>query len=709
MKMSIRLLSLLLAMILCVGVCVPATVYATDHTAVEEPAEEAEAPAEEAEESTEETEEPAEEAEESTEEAEEPAEETEESTEETEESAEETEESTEETEESAEAETPAEEAAEPEQPLEGAAEAQVVVGIDENPARTVDGAAFGELCSGGAAAQIKAAWTNDAISAAAAKELLNGQTLYPQRTGWAELDQVIGDILAGAGENADTYTKLRYAYDWLVKRVSYSWDGYSYYTASVKCYNSFTEYNYLKNLTYEEGLEKSIPDDMANRTYHILTKKRGVCYDYSIAFAVIARYVGIDAYVHTGLFTFENTSLGQGHHGWAVLMLNGEKYVFDPQRDARNYEYYDNNGYYFGIAAENANRYDPNDTTKGNNKTANAERDAQMLSVKAERDYKVDVQTVTKGGGTIQLDGTCMVGTEVTLTAIPEDGYGFIGWYDEEDELLGTQNEYTFTAQEDVTVRAKFGLLITVPVVASRSGTVTGNVAVKNAAATLKAVPDEGEKFEGWYDLKGNLLSSKAEYTVKATEDKTYVAMFKGDVFYDVSESDWYVDEVMDAVELGLLTGVTPIEFDDDGIYTRAMVVVMLARLDGADVSAAPQSGFRDVPAGQWYTDAVNWAYAEGIVKGKSATKFAPADGVTREEFITMMVRYAEAKVGTLTEKEINYTDAEDISAYALPMVKKASAMGLVEGYTDGSLKPAGTLVRREGVTVMVRLAKYLN
>ena len=86
--------------------------------------------------------------------------------------------------------------------------------------------------------------------------------------------------------------------------MSYSWDGYSNTYASLEAYNSFS-YDYLKDLTYEPYLEKSIPDDMANRTYHVLTAKTGVCYDYAIAFAVIARYIGIQSYVHTGYFEME--------------------------------------------------------------------------------------------------------------------------------------------------------------------------------------------------------------------------------------------------------------------------------------------------------------------------------------------------------------------------------------------------------------------
>ena len=201
------------------------------------------------------------------------------------------------------------------------------------------------------------AWTDDALSTSEARTLLNSQELHPQRTGWVELDNLIENMLENAG--SDTYSKLRYMYDWLVKNVTYSWEGYSNTNASAAAYNSVTGYNYLRNMTYD-GYTKTIPDDMANRTYHILTARKGVCYDYAIAIAVVARYIGIESYVHTGRFIFEDTSNGAGHHGWAILVLNGANYVFDPQRDARNYEYYGRNGYYFGIPSNKTSRYQPN-------------------------------------------------------------------------------------------------------------------------------------------------------------------------------------------------------------------------------------------------------------------------------------------------------------------------------------------------------------
>ena len=60
----------------------------------------------------------------------------------------------------------------------------------------------------------------------------------------------------------------------------------------------------------------------------MLTARTGVCYDWGILFAVMARYVGVESYVHTGILRIGTWT---GHHGWTELRLGGKNYIFDGQ------------------------------------------------------------------------------------------------------------------------------------------------------------------------------------------------------------------------------------------------------------------------------------------------------------------------------------------------------------------------------------------
>ena len=311
---------------------------------------------------------------------------------------------------------------------------------------------FPGTASGSMTAETVQAWTMDALDRGAVQALLNRQTLRPQRTGWVELDNKIGELLSHAGSSA--YDRLWYAYDWLVKNITYSWAGYTTAQLPGHYYDRF-EWDYLKNLTYEPGLRKSVPDDMANRAYHVLTAKKGVCYDFAITIAVIARYIGLESYVHLGDFQWEYEDKDTSYHGWAVLVLDGGKYVFDAQRDSRYWsEYKKNPGYYFGIPEAKAWRYAPNKYEE--DRIGNAKRDAQMLPLTAARKTQFTITVKSSGSGTVSGGGKYDAGTPVSLRATPAFGRSFEGWYKYDGTKISGSNPYTITAGADRTYTALF-------------------------------------------------------------------------------------------------------------------------------------------------------------------------------------------------------------------------------------------------------------
>lgn len=90
------------------------------------------------------------------------------------------------------------------------------------------------------------------------------------------------------------------------------------------------------------------------------------------------------------------------------------------------------------------------------------------------------------------------------------------------------------------------------------------------------------------------------------------------EIFLDVDPDAWYKDAVQFAYDNGLMTGTSATEFAPDVTTTRAMIVSILARLEG--VTAADDAGFTDVDD-EWFATAVNWAAsAEARVSLQSRT-----------------------------------------------------------------------------------------
>ena len=139
------------------------------------------------------------------------------------------------------------------------------------------------------------------------------------------------------------------------------------------------------------------------------------------------------------------------------------------------------------------------------------------------------------------------------------------------------------------------------------------------------------------------------------------------------------------------------------------MIVTMLYRMEG-EPEAGASATFKDVPAGQWYTEAVNWAFANGIVNGYSADIFGPDDNLTREQLVTILERYAKYKGMDVSKGEeaylTGYGDAAAISDWAVKAFRWAVDAGIIQGVTDTRLSPKTSATRAQVATMLMR---YVN
>lgn len=99
--------------------------------------------------------------------------------------------------------------------------------------------------------------------------------------------------------------------------------------------------------------------------------------------------------------------------------------------------------------------------------------------------------------------------------------------------------------------------------------------------------------------------------------------------FTDIQAGAWYKNAIDYSVSHGLMNGVGDTEFAPNETMNRAMLVMVLYRMEG-EPSVAQNSPFTDLKQ-NWYKDSVAWAYENGVVNGTSDTTFAPTENITRE------------------------------------------------------------------------------
>ena len=156
--------------------------------------------------------------------------------------------------------------------------------------------------------------------------------------------------------------------------------------------------------------------------------------------------------------------------------------------------------------------------------------------------------------------------------------------------------------------------------------------------------------------------------------------------------------------ENGIMNGVADRVFEPNAPVNRAMFVTMLHRIAG-EPAVSQASVFSDVPAGSWFTDAVVWASAQGIVDGYDSGLFGPSDSLTREQLATILYRYAKLRgMSTYAPADAlaGYADAASVSAYALDAMRWAVYTGLMQGSENG-LEPGSSASRAQVAAIVHR------
>ena len=333
-------------------------------------------------------------------------------------------------------------------------------------------------------------------------------------------------------------------------------------------------------------------------------------------------------------------------------------------------------------------------------------------------------------GGTIKLlanDQTATVSQEISFkvdlnnfTANITAGFGYTMSVDK------STNTYTFTKKAS-TGGGGGGTstpTYTITTGSTSNGTVTVNPKnpTKGSTVTVNVTPNDGYQLDTLTvtDANGKNVEVKkktdTEYTFTMPASKVTVSAVFVEIpeeptpsvpqFTDVSEGAWYYDAVRYVCEKGMMNGVAEGTFAPNSTTDRAMLVTILYRLENEPATSG--SSFADVPSGQWYTDAVAWAAENGIVNGVTATTFAPNRPITREQMAAILYRYAAWK-GCDVSGQVDlsgYTDADSVSTYAKEALAWANAEGLITGVTGTTLRPAGSAVRAQAATILMRLCE---
>lgn len=174
----------------------------------------------------------------------------------------------------------------------------------------------------------------------------------------------------------------------------------------------------------------------------------------------------------------------------------------------------------------------------------------------------------------------------------------------------------------------------------------------------------------------------------------------------DVPSTAWCYEPVVFAVTRNLMEGVGDGRFDPGGTTTCAMAVTILHRLCGAPETQSPPAHplLSELDPEAYYAPALTWAVSTGMT-GDGADGFLPQSAVTRQQLALLFYRCADALGLDKTPQAplSTYTDGDDAAPWARTALRWATAQGILQGRTDGSLAPDATATRAEVAAMLQR------
>ena len=328
--------------------------------------------------------------------------------------------------------------------------------------------------------------------------------------------------------------------------------------------------------------------------------------------------------------------------------------------------------------------------------------DGSKEVVETKKDGTVITTTTDKSGNetktTENPDGTSVVAITRTdgstsATTVDEDGLSVTVAALSDSAIAQGQTGTVSLPMPSVTAASDLDSAPAVMLDLPADTAVKVEIPVENVTAGTVAVL---EKADGTSEIVKTSVTTTNGVVLTLSAGETVKIVDNTKTFADVADTFWGADAVAFASSRELFNGTSATDFSPNAPMNRAMIVTVLARLDGVDTTAGST----------WYEAGVQWAVSSGISDGSGLDQ-----NLTREQLATMLYRYAQYKGYDVSVGEntniLSYSDVSSVSEYAMEAMQWACGAGIIGG-KDGMLDPAGNATRAEVATMLMRFVALL-
>ena len=178
--------------------------------------------------------------------------------------------------------------------------------------------------------------------------------------------------------------------------------------------------------------------------------------------------------------------------------------------------------------------------------------------------------------------------------------------------------------------------------------------------------------------------------------------------FSDMASAAWADEAVSTLKAMGVVNGKTATKFAPDDNVTREEFVKMIVSLADIKVEHG-ELEFGDVSEEEWYYTPIKAAFQKGIINGISEIQFGIGQKITRQDMAVITANVLSYLNISVSKKNLDFADADKIADYAKDAVSKLTAKGIINGYEDSTFKPEGFATRAEAAKILYGVLPLLN
>ncbi len=178
--------------------------------------------------------------------------------------------------------------------------------------------------------------------------------------------------------------------------------------------------------------------------------------------------------------------------------------------------------------------------------------------------------------------------------------------------------------------------------------------------------------------------------------------------FEDLNSVPWAYTAVSELYERKIVSGKSETRFAPNDRVTREEFAKMLVEMAGVKVEKGTNI-FSDVADDAWYAGYVNTAYNNGFCNGIGNGTFGTGKEITRQDMCVMAYNVLKALGHDIPDGELSFDDAQAISSYAKAPVAALNSAGIVNGVGNNNFNPTGSATRAEAAVIIYKVLMYIG